>query len=97
MIHRIAIFLGFCLAFPPGAHAQFSDLRCDDRVRLTQTLENVQGAERHGMGLRDPETMLEVWVIARNGEWVIVQNYANGTACIVAMGEHWEDTPADPA
>ena len=55
------------------------------------------GAERQGMGLRDPDTMLEVWVNPRDGEWMIVQNYANGTSCIVAMGEHWETGPAGPA
>lgn len=96
MVHWIIPLLGFCLALPAVAHAEFSDVSCDDRVRLTETLENVQGAERQGMGLRDPETMLEVWVTPRNGEWVIVQNYTNGTACIVAMGEYWEGAPADP-
>lgn len=49
------------------------------------------------MGLRDPETILEVWVIVRNGDWVIVQNYANGTSCIVAMGENWEGSLTNPA
>ncbi len=96
-MHRIALLLGFCLALPAGANAKFSDVSCDDSVRLTHTLKNVQGAERRGMGLRDPETTLEVWVIERNGEWLIVQNYANGTACIVAMGEYWEGAPSDPA
>ncbi|MFZ5963663.1 hypothetical protein ACOXXX_11975 [Thalassococcus sp. BH17M4-6] len=61
---------------------------------MTTMLTTVLGAERQGMGLRDPDTMLEVWVSRGNGEWLIVQNYANGTSCIVAMGEHWE--PADP-
>jgi len=55
------------------------------------------GAQRQGMGLRDPDTIIEVWVTARNGDWVIVQNYANGTSCIVAMGAHWEGSVANPA
>lgn len=97
MMHRIIPLLGLCLALPAGAYAQLADVSCDDRLRLRETLENVHAAERQGMGLRDPETMLEVWVTPRNGEWLIVQNYANGTACIVAMGAHWEGAPPDPA
>ena len=77
-------------AFPTLAQAYMSDLSCDDSARMTATLTETLGAERQGVGLRDPETMLEVWVTARNGEWLIVQNYANGTSCIVAMGQHWE-------
>ncbi|WP_422071254.1 hypothetical protein [Sulfitobacter geojensis] len=83
--------------FPTLAQAQMSDVSCDDSARMTQKLKEVVGAERQGMGLRDPETMLEVWVTARNGDWLIVQNYANGTSCIVAMGAHWEKSLSNPA
>ena len=55
------------------------------------------GAERQGTGLRDPETLVEIWITPSNGDWLIVQNYTNGTSCIVAMGEYWEATPQEPA
>ena len=67
-----------------------ADVSCDDTVRMTHTLTKVLGAERRGMGLRDPETMLEVWVTRGSGGWMIVQTYANGTSCTVALSEHWE-------
>ena len=85
------------LTLPALAHAKISDVSCDDKARMMTTLTEVLGAERQGMGLRDPDTMLEIWVTRRNGEWLIVQNYANGTSCIVAMGDHWEDLPTGPA
>lgn len=97
MISRYALFFGICLAVPTSAQAQMSDVICDDSLRMVKTLKEKQGAKRQGMGLRDPETMLEIWVTARNGDWVILQNYANGTSCIVAMGEHWEGSVANPA
>jgi len=97
MISRRAFLLCVCVTLPTLAQARMSDVSCDDSVRMTETLKEVMGAERQGMGLRDPETMLEVWVTARNGDWLIVQNYANGTSCIVAMGEHWEGSRANPA
>lgn len=74
-----------------------ADVSCDDSARLTHTLTNVLGAERHGMGLRDPETVLEIWIDRKSGDWLIVQNYTNGTSCIVAMGERWEDVATGPA
>lgn len=93
-----AAFIGLIgLLLPAQAHAQMGDVSCDDSARMTATLKNVLGAERQGMGLRDPETMLEVWVARHSGDWMIVQNYANGTSCIVAMGEHWESSVFGPA
>ena len=89
--------LVLCIAAPTVADARMSDVSCDDSARMFSMLTEVMGAERQGMGLRDPETTLEVWVTHRNGEWLIVQNYANGTSCIVAMGDHWESGPSGPA
>ncbi len=97
MISRHTVLLCICGMFPTLAQAQMSDVSCDDSAQQPQTLKEVVGAERQGMGLRDPETMLEVWVTRRSGDWMIVQNYANGTSCIVAMGEHWEATQPGPA
>ena len=97
MISRCAIFLCICLGIPTHAQARMSDVICDDSTRMIKTLKEMRGAKRQGMGLRDPDTMLEVWVTVRNGDWVIVQNYANGTSCIVAMGEHWEGSLKNPA
>ncbi|WP_293574905.1 hypothetical protein [Phaeobacter sp.] len=89
--------LAISVALPTVAHAKMTDVSCDDSARMTNMLQDVLGAERQGIGLRDPETMLEVWVTRRSGDWMIVQNYANGTSCIVAMGEHWEGAPMEPA
>lgn len=61
------------------------------------TLKQTLHAERQGTGLRDPETMLEVWVTPASGDWMIVQHYASGTSCIVAMGAHWEQAAANPS
>lgn len=96
MIYRLVLTLYLCIVLPGLAQAQLANVSCDDSARMTETLEQVLGAKRQGMGLRDPETMLEVWVTARNGDWVIVQSYANGTSCIVAMGAHWEAVRTNP-
>ncbi|WP_300073296.1 hypothetical protein [uncultured Ruegeria sp.] len=97
MINRVVVIVAMCLSLPPLAQAHMTDVSCDDSGRMTRMLTDVLGAERLGMGLRDPETMLEVWVTRRNGDWLIVQSYANGTSCIIAMGDHWEGPQANPA
>ena len=55
------------LLVPELSAAQMADVSCDDTVRMTHTLTKVLGAERQGMGLRDPETILEVCVTAAAG------------------------------
>ncbi|MEO0939111.1 MAG: hypothetical protein AAFY38_13235 [Pseudomonadota bacterium] len=97
MSRFLAMILGLAGAAPSAAQVILSDLSCDDSARMTQKLEQVLGATRQGIGLRDPETMVEVWATAGNGEWLIVQTYANGTSCIVAMGEHWQGRARSPA
>ena len=49
--------------------------------------------------MRGPNTLLEMWIAPSSGDWTLVQNYADGRSCIVAIGEHWEQIPpeADPA
>lgn len=47
-------------------------------------------AQKVSTGLRGPEAIVEVWA-AEGGDWTLVQTYADGTSCILAMGEHWQD------
>ncbi|MEM6408310.1 MAG: hypothetical protein AAF700_07810 [Pseudomonadota bacterium] len=94
---RFSLAIALCASVPTLGHAKMSNVSCDDSARMITTLKEIVGAERQGAGLRDPETMLEVWVSRKSGEWLIVQNYSNGTSCIVAMGEHWETVPSGPA
>lgn len=91
-----SFFVGFT-AFPAIANAQTADVICDDSARLERTLSTVMHAERRALGLRGPETLLEVWIDPRTQDWTLVQTYTNGTSYIIAMGEHWEDLTPAPA
>lgn len=63
-------------------------------VRLEQT----HRAARQGCGMRGPDALLEIWSIPATGEWTLVQTYASGKSCIVAMGDNWEALQSeDPA
>ncbi len=96
MTRKLAIAMGLCSALPQLAQAQLSDLICDDTSRLQQQLETVVGAKQQARGMRDPESLIEVWIVPGSGDWTIVQNYANGTSCILAIGEFWEAVEAEP-
>lgn len=86
-------------ALAQAASSQITDVICDDRNRLEKRLEQVVGAERQGRGMRGPDALIEIWIDRRSGDWTMVQSYANGTSCIVAIGENWENLlpSTDPA
>jgi hypothetical protein len=81
------------LASPVAAESPIAEVICVPRAELAQRLA---GAKVAGSGLRDSEAVLEVWTKA-SGDWTLVQSYANGTACILAMGEAWEAVIPPPA
>lgn len=88
------------LAFASAPQARIADVVCDARARLEMRLETQYGASLQGRGLRGPDAVLEVWSVERTGDWILVQTYVDGRACIVAMGDDWENMgapPQDPA
>ncbi len=97
MTRYFFIFLAAFLAFPVMSLAQTADVICDDSARLERMLSTVMQSERRALGLRGPETLLEVWIDPRTQDWTLVQTYTNGTSCIIAMGEQWEDLTPAPA
>ncbi|MEP2655321.1 MAG: hypothetical protein ABJH07_06080 [Sedimentitalea sp.] len=90
MMFRSICVVTCLLVCPQIVAAELSDFACDDRARLQYQLSDVLGAKKQGQGLRGPDAVIEVWTEPHSGDWTMIQNYANGTSCIVAMGEHWE-------
>lgn len=91
MWQRLILFLA--LTAPVSAESPIAEVLCAPRAEI---LAKLSGATITGSGLRDAEAVLEVWA-RPSGNWVLVQSYANGTACILAMGEAWEAAVAPPA
>ncbi|QYK43610.1 MAG: hypothetical protein KF887_15725 [Paracoccaceae bacterium] len=79
------------ILFPAAAWgwSPVGEVICAPRPAMVERLARDQGATLRATGLRDGETVLEVWA-AENGGWTMVQSYANGNACIVAMGADWD-------
>lgn len=87
------LILLLVLVGPAFAESPIAEVICLPRAELVQRLA---GSEIAGAGLRDAEAVLEVWT-RPSGDWTLVQSYANGTACILAMGEAWEAASPPPA
>ena len=81
------------VAGPAAADGLIAEVICVPRAELEQRMT---GATVTGAGLRDAETVLEIWTKA-SGDWTLVQSYANGTACILAIGEAWQAVIPPPA
>lgn len=99
MTRVLAFLAAAVMAAPATAGPQIADVICDAREVMLIRLEQTHGAIRQGRGIRSADVVLEIWAVPTTGEWTLVQSYANGTSCIVAMGEGWETLvePADPA
>jgi hypothetical protein len=86
------------LATPAFAVDPIAQVICAEREAMLRRLEVEYGASRQGWGLRGNGAVMEVWAVPSTGEWTLVQTYAGGQSCIVAVGESWEGAPPqDPA
>lgn len=86
---RIALVL-IVLAISPPAQATtpIAEVLCAPRADMVQRLKVQHRARMTAMGVRDVEAVMEVWS-DDHGRWTMVQTYANGQSCIVAMGTDW--------
>ncbi len=71
------------------AGGPIAEVICAPRQAMVQRLTATQGAALAATGLRDVETVLEIWT-APGGNWTLLQSYSDGQACILAMGADWE-------
>lgn len=70
---------------------------CAERAIVTEHLASKFGEDFAGGGLRNAQSIFEVWVSHENGTWTIIQTQADGTSCVMASGTHWRDAlPESP-
>jgi len=87
------------VALTPMAQAAspIAEIICAQRDEMVRKLERQFGEVKQGIGLRGPEQVMELWSSPHSGDWTLVMTYANGTSCIVAMGEGWQPLMPPPA
>jgi hypothetical protein len=87
MSMRIAA-LALVLATPADAGGPIAEVICAPRAQMEARLTREFRASLTGFGLRDAEAVMEVWSDPQ-GRWTLVQRYADGQSCILAMGADW--------
>ncbi|MEM6480563.1 MAG: hypothetical protein AAF922_13630 [Pseudomonadota bacterium] len=90
MVKRAALLMLIVIYSAQDADARLDPLYCEPKEKLRHALENKHRAKLTGQGVRGPDVVLELWAEPESGDWTLVQTYANGQACVVAIGEHWE-------
>ncbi|PZQ99156.1 MAG: hypothetical protein DI533_00130 [Cereibacter sphaeroides] len=85
---RIAL-IAILLAQPALAAGPIAEVICAERPDMVKRLTETYGASLTATGVRDMDAVMEVWT-APSGNWTLVQSYANGRSCILAMGADWE-------
>lgn len=89
MVTRLTLALALLAPLPALADGPIADVVCAPRAEMERRLTIRFSSSRAATGLRDTETLMEVWT-SPQGRWTLVQSYANGQSCIVAMGENWD-------
>lgn len=92
----IAPVLALLAACPVWADGPIAEVICAPRDEMLLRLRQGFGAELRGMGMRSEEAVIEVWADDQ-GDWTLVQNWASGRSCILAMGVGWEGLDKPPA
>ncbi len=69
---------------------------CAPRDDLVSQLGTQFNESQKAVGLLDEQSVMEVFTSDR-GTWTILATDINGTSCIVAAGEGWDDTFAQLA
>ena len=87
--------LAVVAAMAPGLlHAQSN---CAARDQVVDRLSGKYGEAFSGGGLRNSESIFEVWLSKEKGTWTILMTRADGISCIMASGTNWRDGLNVPA
>ena len=90
-----AVLFAASVAVPAVAQTQTP---CADRAVVTERLQSAYGERFAGGGLRNSQSIFEVWMAEDTGTWTIIMTMPNGQACVMAAGTDWRvSMPETPA
>jgi hypothetical protein len=83
-----ALVLGMSVVVPVVAQAQVA---CGTRDSVVRNLGEKYGEVRRGVGLTGSTAIFEIYASEVTGSWTILKTTPNGMACVMAVGEGWQD------
>ncbi len=80
-------------ALPHAALAQGA-MPCGERTAIIERLASKYGEQRQATGLNNSSNLIEVFSSVETGSWTILMTSPEGRTCLIAAGEHWDNSPA---
>lgn len=75
----------------PLAEAQTARRICADRDQIVGTLTGYFGETARSWGMGPSGRIIEVFASEETGTWTIIVSAPDGTTCLVASGNAWQD------
>ncbi|MEJ6393736.1 hypothetical protein V8J82_10740 [Gymnodinialimonas sp. 2305UL16-5] len=92
----LALATGLSVAAPVNAQGFGPRMLCAERDTVVAALTGRYGEQVHGMGLAPHNRIMEFYVSEETGTWTIIVTMADGRACLMASGEHFETHSPQP-
>jgi len=87
------LLVSTCVTPAYASPTMYDQSVCGSRADFLEKLsKNYNEVPRH-LGLASNGSVLEVVVNSKTRTWTIVVTMPNGTTCMVASGDSWEDVP----
>jgi hypothetical protein len=80
------------LAGTPSARAEGP--ACAERTLVVQRLAERYGETLRSVGLQQNAGLVEIYSSEATGTWTILMTRPDGTSCLLAAGQLWEQVPA---
>ena len=88
ILTTLVLILGMAAIGPLDAQAQMA---CGTRDSVVAKLGDKYGEVRRGGGLTGSTAIFEIWASEATGTWTILKTTPDGSSCIMAVGDGWQD------
>ena len=88
MRRMITTLAATAVFLPTLTHAQQF---CAERQAITDKLTSGYGETYAGGGVRNAQSIFEIWKSEEKGTWTILMTMADGRSCVMASGTNWRD------
>ena len=91
-----ALSLGIA-AYLLAAHGVMAQqAQCAERRTIVESLQAKYGETRQSIGLAQNNGVVEIFASTRTGSWTILFTSPNGSTCLVASGQNYENVGDPP-
>ena len=90
------VFIAVLLAVIQFSLPERAQVPCAPRAELIAILQQRYDERAIGIGVVSTGAVLELWASRKGESWTIVVTLPSGQACVLAVGEAWQNLSASP-